>query len=145
MLIFKLKKQLRFWSTIPCHFLSLKLRTIKGITVIPLFAVKVTFLSSGIQNDIPELLRHFNLTGFSICKCVIDFHFCRSPFGARQAALSPPQTKKEPDKQHKSAACQAQCRLHHLSNGIMVVQPFLQNEISPPCIMLKQTCDLVPV
>jgi hypothetical protein len=26
----------------------------------------------------------------------------------------------------------------------MVVQPFLQNEISPPCIMLKQTCDPCP-
>lgn len=44
----------------------------------------------------------------------------------------------------KSAACQARCRLHHLSDGIVVVRPFLQNEISPPCIMLKQTCDPCP-
>ena len=33
---------------------------------------------------------------------------CRSPFGARQAAPLPLKRKKEPDKQHKSAACQAQ-------------------------------------
>ena len=39
----------------------------------------------------------------------------------------------------KSAACQAQCRLRHLSGGIMVAWPLFKNEIAPPCIMLRQT------
>ena len=81
-----------------------------------------------------------------IYKLIPDFHFCRSPFGARQAATPAAAKQKEPDKQHKSAACQAWCHIHF---SIMKVaywraDPCLRNETVPPCIMLKQTSDPCP-
>ena len=55
-------------------------------------------------------------------------------------------TEKEPHKQNKSAACQAQFHIHfsEMKVAYWKADPGLRNEPVPPCIMLNQTSDPCP-
>ena len=107
MLPVKLPHQGCFWRFTVCHVLPFKLRRIQGIAVIPLLPSKVIFLLPGIKDECADFLVDLNLRILSVCKCVTDFHFCRSPFRSPAGGTNgrSKQREKEPGKQHKK------CRL----------------------------------